>query len=44
MNTRSNTWGGVRYGDLKAELAEAIDKDLAPTREKEKNWKPNRNT
>ncbi len=28
--------GGVRYGDLKAELAEAIDKDLAPIREKRK--------
>ena len=27
---------GLRYGDLKAELAEAIDKELAPIREKRK--------
>lgn len=27
---------GVRYGDLKAELAEAIDKELGPIREKRK--------
>lgn len=28
--------GGIRYGELKAELAEAIDKELAPIREKRK--------
>lgn len=28
--------GGIRYGDLKAELAEAIDKELAPIRDKRK--------
>jgi tryptophanyl-tRNA synthetase len=28
--------GGIRYGDLKAELAVAIDKELAPIREKRK--------
>ena len=27
---------GIRYGDLKSELAEAIDKELAPIREKRK--------
>jgi tryptophanyl-tRNA synthetase len=32
---------GVRYGDLKSELAEAIDKELAPIREKRKELEAN---
>ena len=32
---------GVRYGDLKSELAEAIDRELAPIREKRKELESN---